>query len=47
MKSKDVQKAKKTKYKNSDGPTKIHRDLVGVVSLWVLIIYDHITNTQL
>ena len=32
MKSKDVQKAVKTKYENEDGPAKIHRDLGGVVS---------------
>ncbi|CAF1212118.1 unnamed protein product [Rotaria magnacalcarata] len=33
MKSKDMQKVVKTKFENSDGPTKIYRDLAGVVSL--------------
>ena len=48
MKSKDLQKAVKTKYENGDGPAKIHRDLGGVVSkrtikLWIKMI----NNTQL
>ncbi len=33
MKSKDLQTAVKNKYENGDGPTKIYRDLGGVVSL--------------
>jgi hypothetical protein len=33
MKSKDIQKVVKTKYETDDGPTKIYRDLAGVVSL--------------
>ncbi|CAF1332937.1 unnamed protein product [Rotaria magnacalcarata] len=33
MKSKDMQKVVKTKFENGDGPTKIYRDLAGVVSL--------------
>ena len=33
MKSKDLQTAVKNKYENDDGPTKIYRDLGGVVSL--------------
>ena len=42
MKSKDLQKAVRTKHENEDGPSKIHRDLGGVVSkrtinLWIKI----------
>ena len=43
MKSKDLQTAVKNKYDNGDGPTKIYRDLGGVVSLrtiksWIQMI---------
>ena len=43
MKSKDLQKAVKTQYKNGDGPAKIRPDLGGVVSkrtikLWIKMI---------
>ncbi|CAF2979203.1 unnamed protein product [Rotaria sp. Silwood2] len=43
MKSKDIQTAVKNKYENVDGPTKIYRDLAGVVSLgtiksWIQMI---------
>ncbi len=43
MKSKDMQTAVKNKYENGDGPTKIDRDLGGVVSLrtiesWIQMI---------
>ena len=31
MKSKDVQKAVKTKFENDDAPTKLYHDLTGVV----------------
>jgi len=33
MKSKDLQKIVFSKYQNGDGPTKIHRDLSGGLSL--------------
>ena len=43
MKSVDIQKAVKIKHENGDGPTKIYRDLAGVVSLrtiksWIKMI---------
>jgi transposase len=43
MKSKDIQKAVKNKYENGDGPTKIYRNLGGIVSLrtiklWIQMI---------
>ncbi|CAF1446281.1 unnamed protein product [Adineta ricciae] len=45
MKSKDTQTAVKNKYENGDGPTKIYRDLGGVVSLrtiksWIQMIIN-------
>ena len=41
-----MQKAVKTKFENGDGPTKIYRDLVGVVSLQTIKLWiKKINNT--
>ncbi|CAF4250351.1 unnamed protein product, partial [Rotaria magnacalcarata] len=39
MKSKDIQKFVRTKFENGDGPTKIYRDLAGVVSMQVIKLW--------
>ncbi|CAF1391729.1 unnamed protein product [Didymodactylos carnosus] len=39
MKSKEVQTAVKNKYENGDGPSKIYRDLAGVVSLQTIKLW--------
>ena len=44
MKSKDIQKAVKTKFKNGDDPTKIYHDLVGVVSLQAIKLWIKMIN---
>lgn len=44
MKSKDLQKAVKNKYENGDGPTKMYRDLDGVVSLRTVKLWIQMIN---
>ena len=44
MKSKDLQLALKNKYENGDGPTKIYRDLSGVVSLRTIKLWVKMLN---
>ncbi|CAF3318649.1 unnamed protein product [Rotaria socialis] len=39
MKSKDMQEVGKAKFENGDGPTKIYRDLAGVVSLQTIKLW--------
>ncbi|CAF3395688.1 unnamed protein product [Rotaria socialis] len=44
MKSKDLQLAARKKYENGDGPTKIYRDLAGVVSLRTIQLWVKMLN---
>ena len=44
MKSKGIQKAVKTKFENGDGPTKIYRDLTGVVPLQTIRLWIETIN---
>jgi transposase len=44
MKSKNVQKAVKTKYENGDGPSQIYRDLAEVVSLQTIKLWIKMVN---
>jgi transposase len=44
MKSKDIQTAVKNKYENGDGPTKIYRDLGGIVSLRTIKLWIQMIN---
>ncbi|CAM4747821.1 unnamed protein product [Rotaria magnacalcarata] len=44
MKSKDLQLAVKNKYENGDSPTKIYRDLAGVVSLRTIKLWVKMLN---
>ena len=44
MKSKDLQTAVKNKYENSDAPTKVYRDLGGVVSLRTIKLWVQMLN---
>ena len=45
MKSKDIQKAVKTKYENGDSPAKIYHDLAGVISLSAIKLRIQMINT--